>query len=311
MSEPESARPDSDINTDTAADTDGRGRGRLHGVAVDPAFPGDAIPPALDAATIMLLRDDPDLHVLMLRRNAQSTFVGGAMLFPGGAVDPDDAHPSFADLGHGLDDDHASTITGVPAQGLRYWIAAVRECFEEAGLLHAREPDGEPLRRDLGVHRGTVDRGERTFSSFVADEGLRLDLEPIHYFGHWITPRGRHRRYDTRFFVAAAPEHQEPSHDDRETVAWEWVRPADMLERSRDRQAWMLPPTVACLEALSAFDRSASFLEVAASANARPARAPGLVEHLGGVRIRLPDDSAAPATEIDDHSLFLRSLATG
>ncbi len=299
MSDPDSARLD--VDTDA----------QLHGVAVDPAFAGAEVPPALDAATIMVVRDDPDLEVLMLRRNAESTFVGGAMLFPGGAVDPDDAHPTFAHLGHGIDDVHASTITGVPAQGLRFWIAAVRECFEEAGVLLASEAGGEPLRRDLGGHRAAVDRGERTFSSFVAEEGLRLDLEPIHYFGHWITPRGRHRRYDTRFFVAAAPEHQEPSHDDREAVAWEWVRPSDMLERSRDRQAWMLPPTVACLETLSRFHRSASLLEHAGAANARPARAPGLVEHLGGVRIRLPDDSADPATEIDDHSLYLRSLAVG
>jgi 8-oxo-dGTP pyrophosphatase MutT (NUDIX family) len=86
-----------------------------------------------EAATVMLVRDDPDLQVFMLRRNLESTWVAGAYVFPGGAVDPEDRDPALAARCPGLDDPRASALLGLPAGGLGYWVAAVRETLEEAG----------------------------------------------------------------------------------------------------------------------------------------------------------------------------------
>ncbi len=144
-----------------------------------------------------------------------------------------------------------------------------------------------------GVIGTGVDHGDLV----DAAEGLAFDLAALHYFGHWITPPGQHRRYDTRFFLAAAPTSQEPVHDDREAVAWEWVRPTDMLGRVRTGDAWMLPPTEACLRALAEATSAAALL---ADLAARPAGPPRLVADGGGVRIRLAHDPAVlPGEDAD------------
>jgi 8-oxo-dGTP pyrophosphatase MutT (NUDIX family) len=249
----------------------------------------------------MVLRDAPDLEVLMLRRNARSTFVGGGMVFPGGAVDPHDHDPGLGAVARGRTADVADAALRLPAGGLAYWAAAVRETFEEAGLLLATDvPTGAFAR--VADQRLDVELGRLHLADLAAGEGLTFDLGALHYFGHWITPRGNHRRYDARFFVTAAPAGQEPVHDDREAVAAEWVRPADMLDRLRAGLVWMLPPTEACLRALAAAPSAAALL---ADLDARPDGPPRLVADWGGVRIRLASDPAAlpadDADEVHDH----------
>ena len=214
------------------------------------------------AATVMLVRDveddSEDIEVFMLRRTTKAAFAGGMYVFPGGAVDLADGTDEASALCEGLTDDEASQRLGIEDGGLAYWIAAIRECFEEAGVLLARTPDGHDLRFDdpvvadrFSVLRHEVHDGRLGVVDLCAAEGLRLATDAIGYVAHWVTPFGEVRRFDTRFFVAAAPRDQEPLHDDSETVDSLWVRPADALDRCRAGELVMLPPTIASLEFLS------------------------------------------------------------
>jgi len=253
-----------------------------------------------DAATVMLVRDDAEgaLEVFMLRRNLQSDFVGGAYVFPGGGVDD---HDRVADLGavcEGRSDADASAQLGVSAGGLAFWVAAIRESFEEAGVLLAYDGD-ELVRFDDPViaerfveHRGAVDRGERRLIDVCRAEGLRLAVDTMSYFSHWITPEGPSRRYDTRFFVARAPVGQVPLHDDREVIANLWIRPSDALARYEAGDFEMIFPTVRSLIAIERFATSDELLAAAEAIGQVPAILPRIVEDEGGggVRIVLPGD---------------------
>jgi 8-oxo-dGTP pyrophosphatase MutT (NUDIX family) len=251
-----------------------------------------------DAATVLLLRDGDDgLEVFMLRRNLESEFVGGHYVFPGGAVDPDDRHDDLGSVCQGRTDDDASRRLGIDGGGLAFWVAAIRESFEEAGVLLAYGPDGELMRLDDAVtaarfetHRRTVDRGERRLVDVCAEERLRLAVDGMHYFGHWITPDGAPRRYDTRFFIAAAPAKQTPLHDDREVIANLWVRPGDALDRAKAGELMMLPPTIASLRAIARFDGAEEVLAAAAEITDVPAIKGKVVVDEGGTRIVLPGD---------------------
>ncbi|HVM07815.1 MAG TPA: hypothetical protein VM345_05105 [Acidimicrobiales bacterium] len=255
-----------------------------------------------DAATVLLVRDsEPDggMEVFMLRRNLNSDFVGGAYVFPGGAVDEADRHADLSSICRGLSDDSASDQLGIESGGLAYWVAAIRECFEEAGVLlaaRADDPDTALSFADAGVaerfraHRKAVDSGEVRLLEVCEQERLQLVVDRVHYFSHWITPVGPPRRYDTRFFVAAAPPEQEPLHDDHETIASLWVRPADALERHRRGELEMIFPTIRNLEAIARFDRSADLLAAAAAISDIPPILPRIVVEDGGTRIVLPGD---------------------
>ena len=199
--------------------------------------PGVLVP--RDAATVMLLRDGPDgVEVFMMRRTLNAAFVGGFYVFPGGAVDAADRAAEVEASCVGLTDADASEQLSIPSGGLAFWVAAVRECFEEAGVLLAAGADGtlvhfadDRSEHRFEAHRRAVHAGERRLIDICADEGLRLAVGDIEYVSHWITPVGEPRRFDTRFFVARAPIGQEPLHDDHETIASLWVRPADALAR--------------------------------------------------------------------------------
>ena len=259
-------------------------------------------PSVRDAATVMLVRDGPGgMEVFMLRRNLNSDFVGGAYVFPGGAVDQADRAADLEAVCDGRTDAEASRILGVSQGGLAFWVAAIRECFEEAGVLLAyRQGESEGGRvisfRDEAVaarfasHRDALNAGTLRLVDLCRTEGLRLDARRIHYFSHWITPLGAPRRYDTRFFVAAAPPEQVPLHDDRETIAHLWVTPAAALERERRGELEMILPTIKNLEAISRFDRASDLLAAASTIEHVPAIQPRVVRDGEGVRIVLPGD---------------------
>jgi 8-oxo-dGTP pyrophosphatase MutT (NUDIX family) len=198
----------------------------------DTAFDPAAVP-VRPAATVLICDERPDLHVLMLKRNARSIFVGDMWVFPGGAVDPGDATPRADAAVEHLTDVAASRALGIDGGGIAYWVAALRETFEEAGVLLAR-PRGVDTLIDLSEpaiaarferHRDEVNAGTGDFIDIVVAEDLLLDGADVHYVAHWITPLGSPRRYDTRFFVTAMPRGQVPLHDDDEAVHHEWVRP--------------------------------------------------------------------------------------
>ncbi|MCZ7528224.1 MAG: NUDIX hydrolase [Acidimicrobiia bacterium] len=256
-----------------------------------------------DASTVMLVRDEPDLHVFMLRRHLNADFVGGAYVFPGGGVDAQDRDPEVLARCVGLDDVTASRTVGVASGGLGFWVAAVRETFEEAGVLLARDAlTGRPVDPSdpgraarLGYHRAAMARRERSFVDVLGAEDLLIDTGALHLFAHWITPAGAPRRYDTWFFVTEAPPGHTYLHDDAETVASEWVRPADALARAERGELEIIFPTMRNLQAIGRFERSSYLLDAArvasgSGADGIPTVLPRIVRDASGARIVLPGD---------------------
>jgi glyoxylase-like metal-dependent hydrolase (beta-lactamase superfamily II)/8-oxo-dGTP pyrophosphatase MutT (NUDIX family) len=171
------------------------------------------------AATLILLRDSPaGPEVLMLQRTKSAVFLGGAYVFPGGSLEASDA---------GLFSRVMDFSAREPAA--EYWIAAVRECFEEAGVLLACDVERRPISAERAQR--LMPWRDRPFGELLEKEDLYIPAGELAYFGHWITAPGRARRFDTRFFVAAAPQGQQGSHDANETVHDLWITPREALER--------------------------------------------------------------------------------
>lgn len=234
--------------------------------------------PLRDAATVLILDERPDLQVLMLKRNAHSVFVPDMWLYPGGAVDPDDGSEEADQRVENRTNADASERLGLEMGGIAYWVAALRETFEEAGVLLARRR-GESELLDLSdpeiekrfsVYRSRLNDREDDldFLSVIRDEDLLLDGSGVHYISRWITPEGAPRRYDTRFFVTAMPKGQTPLHDNEEAVHHEWMRAADAIAKNETDEMLMLAPTMSVLKVLTSFDTVADALEAAAAATA-------------------------------------------
>lgn len=259
--------------------------------------PSTETAPARPAATVMLLRDvpvaddAPAIEVFMLRRTGSAAFGAGMYVFPGGRVDPADGTTEIARYCRGLDDATASARLGVRRGGIAFWIAAVRECFEEAGVLLADRRDGEPVRpRDDDRH--AVHDGELGLVELCRRDDLVLDLSTTHYVAHWVTPVGEGRRFDTRFFVSAAPPGQEPLHDEKETVDSLWVRPDEALRQHEAGDLMMMPPTAANLAFLAPHGTVDEALAAAAAVEQPPRIQPKLRRDGDGtvVGIAMPDD---------------------
>ena len=260
---------------------------------------------ARPAATIMLVRDADHggaaaLEVCMLRRHLDSDFVGGAYVFPGGKVDDEDRSAAAGEACAGRSDAEASAMLDVPAGGLAYWVGALRECFEEAGVLLAYQGDGTTVvpvdlaspeaRRRLAASRAALNAGEIGFLELLLSARLQLAADRVHYFSHWITPEGAPKRYDTRFFVAALPPGQVPVHDEHETVDTVWVQPADALARAEAGEFDVIFPTMKNLQAISRFATSGELLAAAAAVERVPTVLPRVVADHRGLRILLPGD---------------------
>ena len=240
-----------------------------------PGSGGDYDPesiPIRSAATVLILADKPDLQVLMLKRNARSIFVGDMWVYPGGAVDPEDGTAEADAVVEGLTDTEASESLQVDQGGVAFWVAALRETFEEAGILLARNPGDEQL-VDLSVpdleqrfntYRAGVNSGDIDFVDMVRREGLVLDGPGVNYVSRWVTPLGPPRRYDTRFFVTAMPDGQQPLHDNDEAVHHQWIRPAEALALNEADEMLMMTPTVSMLGRLTRFENSAQAIAAAA-----------------------------------------------
>jgi 8-oxo-dGTP pyrophosphatase MutT (NUDIX family) len=240
----------------------------------------------------MLVDDRPDLHVFMLRRNPRSVFGPGAFVFPGGAIDPADSDDEITKRVIGLDDAGASARLGVASGGLRIWIGALREAFEEAGILLAvPEPEAGVADADaLDLARAHLNAGTVRLADVLAEHRLVLDAGAVHLFSHWLTPEGAPRRYDTWFLVAPAPEGQEGSHDDAELVHSEWVRPSDALARYAAGDLDLIFPTLRTLRVLESFASADALLDAVRVANREPDRPPLVVADASGQRVALATD---------------------
>ena len=268
-----------------------------------PGSGGDYDPESIvirSAATVLILADRPDLQVLMLKRNARSIFVGDMWVFPGGAVDPEDGTPEADAVVEGLTDTEASSNLGIEKGGIAFWVAALRETFEEAGILLARTP-GEKELVDLSqsdieerfeTYRAGVNAGEVDFVSMVREQDLVLDGSGVHYVSRWVTPLGPPRRYDTRFFVTAMPQGQQPLHDDDEAVHHEWVRPADALALNESDEMLMMTPTISMLNRLSRYRNAAEAISAAEGNNEEQDELVRIRYNIEGPgRIAWPDDA--------------------
>lgn len=197
------------------------------------------------AATILLLRDDPVFEVLMVKRHHQIDFASGALVFPGGKSHERDHDPAWAD--------HATGWAAFDAEQRALRIAAIREVFEEAGILLGRRLDGSPIGGEacpLEV-RLDVDAGRTAFLDVVRDLGVSIDLDALTVFARWITPPLTPKRFDTWFYAVRAPDDQLAACDGRETVDAEWIAPSEALRMAAGGERKVIFPTRMNLQLLA------------------------------------------------------------
>jgi 8-oxo-dGTP pyrophosphatase MutT (NUDIX family) len=237
----------------------------------------------------VLIRDGRDgLEAFMATRHAGSSFMPGALVFPGGAVDADDSDPRLA---------------AAPDDDLRARVAGIRELFEEAGVLLAHDVGSGALvqagRLDglLKTWRAALCTGEAVFSSMMVEEGLRPATEALVPYAHWVTPRFAAKRFDTRFYLAPAPAGQSGSHDALELADSRWIRPADALAEHEAGRIRLVFVTRCNLGLLSG---SATVADALAAAGARRITLiePEAFDGPNGRVLRIPADSGYGLTEI-------------
>ncbi len=215
-----------------------------------------APPDARLAASLLLLRDGPEgLELLMLRRaERDGDRRSGAVVFPGGLLDARDRAAHAHCLGPG--DTEVSWQLGVAVGGLDFAIAAVRETFEEVGLLLAQGSTGHPEMAALQPWRQRLQAGTAGAAEFCAATGLTLDLRGLAYFAHWLTPPGPAKRFDTRFFAVEAPAGQVAEADGTETIELMWLTPRQALEP--ERRLKLLPVTRRILQQMAGYADTAT-----------------------------------------------------
>jgi len=248
--------------------------------------PANAATPEL-AATILLLRDgDAGLEVFMMVRHADVSAFAGAAVFPGGKVDPGDGEAALRA--------HCDGGEALSEAELALCIAAIREAFEECGILFARaEGDADiiasrPLQRIEAGWRQRLADDDATMLELCRAERLRLGVDLLVPFAHWITPRTQPRVFDTHFFLAAAPAHQRAHHDGRENSDSLWVRPAEAVaEADAGRRAVVFPTRMNLLK----LARAKNTAEALGLARARPVVTvqPEASPHPDGRILRIPE----------------------
>lgn len=247
--------------------------------------------PISDAATILIVADRPHLEVLMVRRTPRATFAPSAWVFPGGRVDPLDLR--YIDCTQGLTDRHASNMLEVDAGGLSWWITAVRETLEEAGLLLGLD-HGEPI---AAAARSMLKTDRAMFLSSLEQSDLRLDLSAIFDVARFITPPGPPRRFDTRFFLTHAPPDQSVTPDASEIVDFRWVRPSDAIAFSGDGEFPLMSVTQRMLACISRYKSASHLLD--AAARRPPIQRVRVIDPVGSYRVVLPGDEGYETAELE------------
>lgn len=209
------------------------------------------------AATVLVVRQGgAGMEVFMVQRPGRGIFPN-LHVFPGGKVDAADA--GLDHLCRGRTDAQASAALGIDRGGLRYWVTAIRECFEECGVLLAYRrgalfaPRSDAEAERFHDYRDALTAGDLDMPALARREGLLLATDRVHYFSHWITPPSAPARFDTRFFVAAMPPNQQAAGHLVETVAGLWVTPAAALAH-HDAGDWqMIHPTLTTLGSVAGY----------------------------------------------------------
>jgi 8-oxo-dGTP pyrophosphatase MutT (NUDIX family) len=255
------------------------------------------VAPARPASTVVLVRPSHQrFDVFLVRRHDKIAFMGGAHVFPGGRVEEADRIDNARALCDGVDQALARIPDVAPEDAVGYHAAAIRELFEEAGVLLARTANGEMVTlegdRFRGYRRGLA-AGEVALREVAERERLRLALDELVLFAHWVTPEIESKRFDTRFFMAAVPDGQDPVHDESETTESAWLDPEDAIEQCRRDEIALPPPTWTTLRTLA---RYSSVDEVLGWARrTRIVRVqPGFIKREDQTLLTLPGDPLHP-----------------
>ena len=240
--------------------------------------------PPRSAATVVLLRAGvAGLELLLMRRGSTAANFSGAFVFPGGMLERSDAQPRAVRHVIGIEAAEADRRLEVSADALGYWVAVVRECYEEAGILLALDAHRQPLSTQrlasLAPYRAALNARQLSFLDLLEREELLIPAHQIAYMAHWITPPTQLRRFDTRFFVAIAPAEQAAQHDNAELVESQWLSPAAVRQRVEYEQMNVALPTQTLVELMGQHASPESALAQAQAMvrvpTVRPCRAEG------------------------------------
>ena len=223
------------------------------------------------AATLVLLRDRPGARIetLLIQRHSRSKFAAGDHVFAGGKIETDDVPPDAERFCVGLRPADAAARLGGglgPREALGYWVGAIREAFEEVGLLLAYAAPGRLVRFDaanrerFAAHRTACQRSNQAFFEMLRAESLTLATDRLAYFAHWITPEENPIRFDTRFFAAEAPTDQEAAADGTEIVGTRWLTPDEAFQALARKEISLRTPTQKNLQLLTGAGSSAELV---------------------------------------------------
>ena len=256
--------------------------------------------PAKPAATIALLRDSPSrMEVLLLKRDRNASFVPGAYVFPGGRVDPADWTKQTLASVDGLTTETAATrlgLVGTSPPAIAYYIAALREAFEETGILvgvgpNAQAPPTAAASVEVEVLRNGLMEGSVSFNEALKHLSCRIDGSSIEYLAHWITPEREPRRFDTRFFAARVQTDAEPIFDPREMTEARWLSPKEALARNQGGTLPMIFPTIDTLQRLADYTTVGDALRGIGDVSI-PTLMPKLVLTEKGVRLQVSEEES-------------------
>ncbi len=256
--------------------------------------------PAKPAATIALLRDSPSrMEVLLLKRDRNASFVPGAYVFPGGRVDPADWTKQTLASVDGLTAETAATrlgLVGTSPPAIAYYIAALREAFEETGILvgvgpNAQAPPTAAASVEVEVLRNGLMEGSVSFNEALKHLSCRIDGSSIEYLAHWITPEREPRRFDTRFFAARVQTDAEPIFDPREMTEARWLSPKEALARNQGGTLPMIFPTIDTLQRLADYTTVGDALRGIGDVSI-PTLMPKLVLTEKGVRLQVGEEES-------------------
>ena len=250
--------------------------------------PSEPVIPRL-ASTILILRDAPrGMEVLMVERHHEVDFFSGALVFPGGKLAKGDADPRVLA--------RCTGVEGLSAEQIELRAGAIREAFEESGILLARERDsGEFVGADratrLGMrYRKPLDSGELGIADLLEAEDLMLACEGLVHFAHWITPRPAPKRYDTHFYLALAPAEQVAVHDGKEMVEAQWIRPTDAIAAQAAGKRTIVTATLFNLRKLNRSDTVAAAMQTARASRIVTVL-PEIVERPQGRMMLIPEEA--------------------
>lgn len=253
------------------------------------------VAPARPSSTVVVVRPGaPEPELFMVQRHEESSF-GTAYAFPGGVVDDDDA--AVHEFCTGLSARQADSRLGVKTKGLSFFSAAIRELFEESGVLLA---SANNIDEDLCAVRDALNAGSECWSDFVTRNKIELHCDQLHYISHWTTPVSRPKRYSTRFFVAELPEGQAALHCGGELTDSCWKTAHDMLEAGRSGKVKLHFPTIKTLESIARYKTLETLLEWARSCVewGVTSMVPAIITRDGKPEIVLPGEKDYPGAKL-------------